>query len=283
MHTDTHAAHAPRLQGRRILVVGAGQREAAPGEGLVGNGRAIALVLARHGAAVACADRSGPSAEQTCALIRAEGGVAHALVADAEEPAAIAAMVGQSAERLGGLDGVVAVVGVTCGTPLDAMTTEEWDRVYALNVRSHMLVAQHALRRMESGGSMVLLSSLAALRNSSRNPAYETTKAAQVSLARSIAMAGQAKTIRCNSVLPGLIDTPMGRDETARRPERLRSPLPFGRQGTPWEVANACLFLISGESSYVNGHALVVDGGLSAGITSGGAYPLAVDSETIEK
>jgi len=110
------------------------------------------------------------------------------------------------------------------------------------------------------------MSSLAALRNSSGNPAYETTKAAQVALARSIAMAGQKKGIRCNSVLPGLMDTPLGRAATARRPGRLGAPLPFGRQGTGWEVAYACLFLISHESSYVNAHALQVDGGPAAGI-----------------
>ncbi len=267
MRIESPDFSVPRLRGRRVLVVGAGQRNEEVDEGLVGNGRAIALLLARHGATVACADKSLPSAERTCALIRAEGHTAHALEVDAAVPASIAEMVERSAECMRGIDGVVAVVGITCGTALNAMTAEQWDHVYAVNVRSHMLVAQHALRYMEPQGSIVLLSSVAALRNSSSNPSYETSKAAQVSLARSIAMAGQVKSIRCNSILPGLIDTPMGRDETARRPERLQAPLPFGRQGSPWEVAQACLFLVSDESSYVNGHALVVDGGLSVGIT----------------
>lgn len=119
---------------------------------------------------------------------------------------------------------------------------------------------------MDEGGAIVLISSLAALRNSSGNPSYETAKAAQASLARSVAMAGEPRGIRCNAVLPGLMDTPMGRDATRRRPARVGAPLPFGRQGTGWEVAYASLFLMSGESSYVNAHALVVDGGLVAGV-----------------
>ena len=128
-----------------------------------------------------------------------------------------------------------------------------------------MLFAQAALPLMADGGAVVLISSVAGLRNTSRNPAYEASKAAQVSLARAIAVAGEAKAVRCNAVLPGLIDTPMGRDATRRRPNRAAA-VPFGRQGTGWEIAYASLFLMSHEASYVNGHALVVDGGLVHGI-----------------
>ncbi len=117
---------------------------------------------------------------------------------------------------------------------------------------------------MAPGGAMVLISSLAGLRNASGNPTYEASKAAQVSLARALAVAGEPRGIRCNSVLPGLMDTPMGRDATRRRASRAAS-VPFNRQGTGWEVAYACLYLVSHESSYVNGHALLADGGLHAG------------------
>ena len=102
-------------------------------------------------------------------------------------------------------------------------------------------------------------------RNASRNPAYEASKAGQISLARAIAVAGASQGIRCNAVLPGLMDTPMGRDATRHRPGRATA-VPFGRQGTGWEVAQACLYLVSHEASYVNAHALVVDGGLSSGV-----------------
>jgi NAD(P)-dependent dehydrogenase (short-subunit alcohol dehydrogenase family) len=110
------------------------------------------------------------------------------------------------------------------------------------------------------------MSSLAAHRNTGRNPAYESSKAAQVALARAIAVAGEPKAIRCNAVCPGLMDTPMGRDASRRRPNRAMA-VPFGRQGTGWEVAYASLFLISRESSYVNATSLLVDGGLAVGVS----------------
>jgi len=255
-----------RLAGRRVIVVGAGQRPSPPGETVpVGNGRAIALLAAREGAAVACVDAVATAAEATVSLIAAEGGRAFAELADVRDAAAIAPLAARCAARLGGLDGLVLNVGISRGLPLDRITADSWDDEFAVNLRSHMLFAQAALQSMADGGSIVLMSSLAALRNQSRNPTYEASKAAQVSLARSIAVAGEAKAIRCNAVLPGLMDTPMGRDATRRRPSRAAA-VPFGRQGTGWEVGHACIFLLSHESSYVNAHALVVDGGLGVGV-----------------
>jgi NAD(P)-dependent dehydrogenase (short-subunit alcohol dehydrogenase family) len=128
-----------------------------------------------------------------------------------------------------------------------------------------MLFSQTALEIMGPGAAIVLMSSLAAHRNAGHNPAYESSKAAQIALARAIAVAGEPKGIRCNALCPGLIDTPMGRDATRHRPDRAQA-VPFGRQGTGWEVAYACLFLISNESSYVNASAMMVDGGLGVGV-----------------
>jgi len=259
---------AQRLAQRRILVVGAGQRDIDDPDPPVGNGRAISLLFAHEGATLTCVDINPASLQQTCELVRASGATAHAEVADVSQPEAAASTVERAVQKMGGLDGLVMVVGVASGLSLDNQTAEAWDREHATNVRSCMLFGQQALRHMAPGGSIVLLSSIAALRNSSFNPAYETTKAAQVSLARSIAMAGQARGVRCNSILPGLMDTPIGRAATRRRSDRLAMPLPFGRQGTGWEVAYAALFLMSHEASYVNGHALVVDGGLTGGIAA---------------
>jgi NAD(P)-dependent dehydrogenase (short-subunit alcohol dehydrogenase family) len=255
-----------RLHGRRILVVGAGQRATVDEHPPIGNGRAISLLFAREGASMACVDISHEAVEQTCAQIRREGGRAFAEIADVADADAIGPLVARCASRLGGLDGLVLVVGITAALPLSKQDARGWDHEFAVNVRSNMLFAQKALEVMDEGSSIVLMSSLAALRNSSGMPGYETSKAAQVALARSIAMAGQARGIRCNAVLPGLIDTPMGRDATRHRAARVGTPLPFGRQGSGWEVAYATLFLISNESSYVNAHALLVDGGLAGGI-----------------
>lgn len=254
-----------RLAGRRILVVGAGQRTIPEDHPPVGNGRAVSLLFAREGAQVACVDVSQAAVDETVALVRQEGGTALAAVADVSEGERIGPLVQRCAAELGGLDGLVLNVGISSALPLDKQTVADWDREYAVNVRSHMLFSQAALEVMAPGSSIVLISSLASQRSTGRNPAYESSKAAQVSLARSIAMAGEPKGIRCNSVLPGLMDTPMGRDASRRRPSRA-ALVPFGRQGTGWEVAYACLFLISRESSYVNAHAMLVDGGLGYGI-----------------
>jgi len=255
-----------RLTGRKLLVVGAGQRPTPPGENVpVGNGRAISLLAAREGAQVACVDISAEAVQATAAQIESEGGRAFAEVADVSQAAEIAPLVARCAQRMGGLDAMVLNVGISYGRPLDKLTPESWDHEFSVNLRSHMLFTQAALPVMEVGSSIVLISSLAALRNQSRNPAYEASKAGQVSLARSVAVAGESKAIRCNAVLPGLIDTPMGRDATRHRPNRATA-VPFGRQGTAWEVAYACIYLLSHESSYVNAHALLVDGGLGVGV-----------------
>jgi NAD(P)-dependent dehydrogenase (short-subunit alcohol dehydrogenase family) len=255
-----------RLQGRRILVIGAGQRVIPEEQPPVGNGRAISVLFAREGAQVVCADISAEAAQGTVDQVKREGGTAFAEVADVSDVSVIAPLVQRAAKAMGGLDGLVLNVGISHGLPLDKITPESWDKEYAVNLRSHMFFAQSALGLMDEGGSIVLMSSLASLRNPSRNPAYESSKAAQVALARAIAVAGESKGIRCNSVLPGLMDTPMGRDATRKRPNRAVA-VPFGRQGTGWEVAYATLYLISHESSYVNGHALLADGGLSIGVT----------------
>lgn len=253
-----------RLRERRIVVVGAGQRTIPEEAPPIGNGRAISTLFAREGAQVACIDLDLEAARETVARITEEGGRAFAEQADVRDADAVEPLLARCTERLGGLDGLVLNVGISRALPLDRMTAQAWDDEFAVNLRSHMLYAQAALRVMAPGSSIVLISSLAALRNNSGNPAYETSKAAQVALARAIAVAGERNAIRCNAVLPGLMDTPMGRDATRRRPGRAVA-VPFGRQGTGWEVAYACLYLVSRESSYVNGHALLVDGGLHAG------------------
>jgi NAD(P)-dependent dehydrogenase (short-subunit alcohol dehydrogenase family) len=255
-----------RLAGRRVVVVGAGQRDSPPQESVpVGNGRAIATLFAREGAAVACIDVAADAVRGTVERITQSGGVAFAEVADVRDAPSIAPLVERCAGRLGGLDGLVLNVGISKALALDRLTAAAWDDDFAVNLRSHMLFAQAALPLMAPGSSIVLISSLAALRGAGRNPAYEASKAGQLALARSIAVAGEGQAIRCNAVLPGLMDTPMGRDATRRRPNRAVA-VPFGRQGTGWEVAYACLYLISRESSYVNAEALLVDGGLAAGV-----------------
>jgi len=254
-----------RLSGRRILVVGAGQRPSADSS-IFGNGRAMSVLFALEGAAVACADKILASAEETVRLIKSDGGVALALESDVTQEAGVAGMVKLASERLGGLDGVVINVGIGNGKSLLEQTVETWDEVMAVNLRGHMLAAKHAIQTLAPGGSIVFISSVASRSPMSRQPAYEASKAALLALCRAVALEGQARGIRANVLSPGLMDTPMGRDASAKRPNRAARALPFGRQGTGWEVAYPALFLLSADSSYVNALDLVVDGGLTSGV-----------------
>jgi NAD(P)-dependent dehydrogenase (short-subunit alcohol dehydrogenase family) len=260
------ARHAGRMAGRRVLVVGAGQRRTDDNEvPPVGNGRAIALLCAREGALVCCTDIDLDSARQTAEAILREGGRASALRVDVAEPEAIEPLVANAHDAMGGLDGLVMNVGIANRNPFGQETAADWDLVQNVNLRAHMLCAQAAAARMSAGSSVVFVSSTASISPQSGLPAYETSKAALAALARAVAFAGQPSGLRANVIAPGLIDTPMGRDASRRRPSRAARPLPFGRQGTAWEVAYATLFLLSAESSYVNGQVLIADGGLSIG------------------
>jgi NAD(P)-dependent dehydrogenase (short-subunit alcohol dehydrogenase family) len=225
----------------------------------------MSVLFAREGAHVACIDINKDAADDTVKQIASEGGKAFTDLVDVSDAAAIGPAIARCAKQLGGLDGLALNVGISCGLSLPKMTAEAWDKDYAVNVRSHMLFAQAALEVMSPGGAITLTSSMASQRANGRNPAYESSKAAQIALGRAIARAGEEKGVRCNVIAPGFMDTPMGRDASRRRADRAVT-VPFGRQGTGWEVAYAALFLISNESSYVNAHTLFLDGGHLAGI-----------------
>ncbi len=249
-----------RLQGRHVLIVGAGQRESDEADPPMGNGRAMSLLAAREGAQVVCADVNEAAAQATVDLLASEGLKAHTLVADVGVPEQALQMVDQAKAMMGKLDGMVLNVGISRRFNLHDIPADAWDEVFAVNVRAHMLACQRALKVMEPGSSIVLISSVASMRNTGRNPAYEASKAALLSLARAVAVHGHEAGIRCNVIAPGFIDTPMGRSASRARPDRAQQA-PFGRQGTAWEVAYPTIFLISHEASYINAQTIVVDGG----------------------
>src|SRR5439155_1192150 len=186
----------------------------------IGNGRAMSVLFAREGATVACIDVNKEAADDTVAQITSEGGKAFADIVDVADASATAPSVERCAKKLGGLDGLALNVGISSGLSLPKMTAEAWDKDFAVNVRSHMLFAQKALEVMAPGGAIVLMSSMASQRDNGRNPAYESSKAAQIALGRAIARAGEDKGIRCNVIAPGFMDTPMGRDASRRRADR---------------------------------------------------------------
>ncbi|MEQ9152285.1 MAG: SDR family oxidoreductase [Parvibaculum sp.] len=253
-----------RLKGRRILVVGGGQRVLDAATDPVGNGRAMSLLFAREGAEVAVADMNLKSAEETVAQIVKAGGRAHAIEADISKPADIEAMIGEAETALGTLDGLVLNVGIGIGgLGLQGAQPDDWDKVLAVNLRGPMLCCKAALPRLADGSPIVFISSIAGLVAGSRLPAYDASKAALGGLMRHVALEGSRRGIRANIVAPGLVDTPLGRVATQGRPSRGRTPVPFGRQATGWEIAYAALFLVSDESVYITAQTLAVDSGMT--------------------
>jgi NAD(P)-dependent dehydrogenase (short-subunit alcohol dehydrogenase family) len=255
-----------RLAGRRILIVGAGQQDHGLEDPPIGNGRAMSVLFAREGASLALSDIDAGSLEATEALVRDEGVESVSVVADAADEGGIQLMFERAQGALGGLDGLVMNVGIGAGRGFAGTSVEDWDRVMAVNLRSHFLGCKLALSTFQTGGAVVLIGSLAG-RESMPLPSYAASKAAIEAVCRNAAVEG-APGIRVNVLAPGLIDTSLGRLATQMNPRRAQVRIPAARQGTAWEVARCALFLIGDDSSYVTGQTLVADGGLSVAVRS---------------
>ncbi len=259
-----------RLKDKVALVSGAGS--VGPGWG---NGKAAAVLFAREGAAVFCVDIRGEAAEETRDLIRAEGGRAEAWECDVSQPGQVEAMVDACMEHYGRIDVLQNNVGILAvGGPVET-SEADWDRVHDVNLKSMFLACKYVLPVMErqGRGAIVNISSIAGLRHLGvPYLAYNTSKAAVSHLTRMVAVEYAPKGIRCNSVAPGFMRTPMVEKTLAdhyaggdiEEMFRIRAAqVPMGRGGDAWDVAYASLYLVSDEAKYVTGAELVVDGGLT--------------------
>ena len=251
-----------RMANRRVVVVGGGQTDFhLQGGQPIGNGRALAVLLAREGAHVVVVDRDESSADETVEMIRSAGGVGDTLVADVSVPAEIERMTAAAQQRLGGVDGLVYNVGIPGPVGFEQNAPDAWDATLAVNLRGAMLTARSALPILEPRSSIVFISSIGAVRGIGRMIAYDASKAGLSALVRATAIARQDEAVRANIVMLGMIDTGIGRDGDRNMPGRESIPVPLGRRGTAWEAAYASLFLLSHESSFITGQTLAVDGG----------------------
>jgi NAD(P)-dependent dehydrogenase (short-subunit alcohol dehydrogenase family) len=261
-----------RLEGKTAIIVGAGQ---TPGE-TIGNGRAMAVLFAREGAQVMCVDRHLDSAEETVRMIAEEDGEAFAFQADVTRTPECAAIAREAIERLRRIDILVNNVGTGRGdAPPHAIEEDAWDRIMDINLKSMAMTIRHVLpiMRQQKGGAILNISSLVAIAGH-HMAAYEVSKMA-VNRLTTVVAAGNAKhNVRCNVIMPGLLDTPMAITGIAaasgKSPETLRAErnarVPMGRMGTAWDTAYAALFLCSDEARFITGAVIPVDGGTSVTI-----------------
>ena len=261
-----------RFDGKVVFVAGVGS--IGPGWG---NGKATAVLFGRQGATVFGVDLDLGAAEETRRLVEDEGATCLVERCDMTVDAQVAVAVASCIEQVGRIDVLVNNVGGSApGGPAD-LSEAAWDAQVEFNLKTAYLGCHHVLPVMlaQGGGVIVNLSSVAGIRQHLGRPqaAYSATKAAIVELSRAVAIQYATDGIRCNSVLPGLMHTPLvearlasqlaGGDATALIAAR-HAKVPMGRMGDTWDVAHAIVFLASDEAKYVTATELVVDGGYSA-------------------
>ena len=261
-----------RLSGKTAIVVGAGS--IGPGWG---NGKATAVTFAREGAQLFCVDRNGPAAEETASIITGEGGKAMAFTADASQAEDIAAMVEACRKAYGRIDVLDNNVGIAEMGSVVEVSEADWDRVFAVNLKSAYLAMKHVIPVMvrQGGGSIINISSIASIRHLGVSyVTYAATKAAMNQMTRTTAVEFASHHVRVNAILPGLMKTPMVENSAGLAASYAKgdveamwrardAQVPMGHMGEAWDVANAALFLASDESRYITGIELVVDGGIT--------------------
>jgi NAD(P)-dependent dehydrogenase (short-subunit alcohol dehydrogenase family) len=247
-----------RLEGKTAVVTG----------GASGIGKAAAMRMAAEGARVAILDCNGTEAETAVSLIRTAGQAAISIPCDVAADAEVALAMQRVAKEFGSIDVLFNSAGVAVRFPVGEQDEAGWDRVLSINLKGSYLCSRHALPYFsKSGGSIIHTSSVTGIIGVRNRAAYSASKGALVALTRSMALDYASRHIRVNCICPGFVRTPLLSALLAdpERTARLTALHPLGRLGEPEDIARAVLFLASDESSWITGHALVIDGGFSAG------------------
>jgi 3-oxoacyl-[acyl-carrier protein] reductase len=246
-------ANTRGLAGKVAAVTGAGQ----------GIGRAIALALAREGATVVVSDIDLKIAQQTAQDIEAGGGQAAALKVDVTDRQDAEALTERAVQLFGRLDILVNNAGVYPSAPIIETKEEEWDLVMAINLKGVFLCSQAAVKQMidQHEGVIVNIASVDAKTRTTGNAHYAAAKAGVISFTRTLACEMAPHGIRVNAVAPGWIGTETLRKKSDRWQQAIKE-IPVGRLGTPEDVAEAVLFLVSGVAGYITGEVLDVNGGM---------------------
>ena len=257
-----------RLKGKVAIVTGAGSILAG-----MGNGKATAILFAREGARVILVDYKLEAAEETKRTIDEEGGDCTTFKADVSKASDCQSMVENCIQKFGRVDILHNNVGMGgYGGPVE--TSEDiWDKTMAVNLKSMFLTCKYVLPYMEKqvSGVIINISSVNAIRcQPAPSVAYACSKAGVIALTREVALQYATKEIRVNTILPGLMKTPMvefynpqayGDGDVELMWKRRDAMCPTGKQGEAWDIAHAALFLASDEAKYITGTTLIVDGG----------------------
>jgi NAD(P)-dependent dehydrogenase (short-subunit alcohol dehydrogenase family) len=246
-----------KLDGRVGLITGAG----------AGIGRDSALAFAREGAAVAIVDVREPRAQQTAELVRAEGGIARAFACDVRSLEQVEATVARVLEAFGRIDAVFNDAGTTRPGSVVSVSLDDWEMVLDVNLRGTFYVSRTVLPHMleRGSGAIINMGSVDGLAADRNMAAYNAAKAAIVNLSRSMAIDFGPRGVRTNCICPGAIGSPaILRTLTDERRAAMEAVTPLRRIGRPSDIASLAVFLASDDSAYINGAAIVADGGLLA-------------------
>ncbi|MEN6450143.1 MAG: 3-oxoacyl-[acyl-carrier-protein] reductase [Thermoguttaceae bacterium] len=243
------------LKGQVAIVTGAAR----------GLGRCIAETLAGAGAKIACVDVNTEVLADTVAAVRAAGSEAEPIACDVTDSTRVGEVVDEVIKRWGKLDILVNNAGITRDNVIVRMKDDQWDSVIAVNLRGTFLFTRAAARPMMKarGGRIVNIASVSGLMGNPGQANYSASKAGVIGLTRTVARELASRNVTVNAVAPGFIAT----DMTAKLGEeilaKVREEIPLGRMGQPQDIADAVLFLLSPAASFITGHILAVDGGLT--------------------